>query len=293
MRVQAAGVNPVDWKTRARGPGGVVQLRAARRAGLGRGRRGRPGRRRRDPLLGRRRGLRHALVPAPGSGLRRVRDRPLAPVRAHPRGLGHRPGRRAAAGRPDRVAGAGRHGRRHARRPRPHPRRSGRRRPPGGADREVPRRTHHRHRPREQARLPPGARGGADHRLHRRRLRGRGRGGRRRARPRRHRGLRHALAADPARRRSAHPGAEQRAGIGQARRARPGQARHGDPRRARRPRARAARGAGRQRRSCGSRSPRSCRSSRPPAPTPWARRAGCRASSCSCPRCRPGARPTS
>ena len=26
VRVQAAGVNPVDWKTRARGPGGVVQL---------------------------------------------------------------------------------------------------------------------------------------------------------------------------------------------------------------------------------------------------------------------------
>ena len=26
VRVQAAGVNPVDWKTRARGPGGMVQL---------------------------------------------------------------------------------------------------------------------------------------------------------------------------------------------------------------------------------------------------------------------------
>jgi NADPH:quinone reductase-like Zn-dependent oxidoreductase len=28
VRVEAAGVNPVDWKTRARGPGGVVQLEA-------------------------------------------------------------------------------------------------------------------------------------------------------------------------------------------------------------------------------------------------------------------------
>ena len=108
VRVHAAGINPVDWKTReGQGMAGLQTLPlilgwdvsgVVEEVGFGV-----------TTLEGRRRGVRHAVVPARRRRLRRVRDRagpPVGPQAGHPRPRAR--GRRAAGGA-DRLAGRGRH----------------------------------------------------------------------------------------------------------------------------------------------------------------------------------------
>ena len=104
----------------------------------------------------RRRGVRHAAATRTAAGtyaeyvtVAGPASRPQA-GRARPRG-----GRRAAAGRAHRVAGAGGHRRRAAGSAGADPRGGGRGRPPRRADRQGARRVRHRHRQRGQARLRP------------------------------------------------------------------------------------------------------------------------------------------
>ena len=73
VEVAAAGINPVDYKTREKGGLLADQGGPARDPRLGHRRHGRRARRRRShPLRRRRPRLRHAAVPSPGRRLRRV-----------------------------------------------------------------------------------------------------------------------------------------------------------------------------------------------------------------------------
>ena len=84
VRVEAAGVNPVDWKTRA-GKGAAAQFGPAADRRLGRDGRRRRRRAGRHPLRRGRSRVRDAVVPAAGGRLRRVRHRPVAALRPPPR----------------------------------------------------------------------------------------------------------------------------------------------------------------------------------------------------------------
>ena len=166
VAVRAAGVNPTDWRNRAQ-PVTVARLPlvlgwdvsgVVEAVGIG-VTLFKPG----DEVFGMlplpaRAGAYAEYVTAPARALRPQARRALDHVQAG----------RAAAGRADRLAGAGRHRRRPARAAGADPRGGRRRRPPRRADRQVPRRVRHRHRQRRQARLParPGRRRG--HRLPRR-----------------------------------------------------------------------------------------------------------------------------
>ena len=164
VRVAAAGVNPVDWKTRdAR----RLPRRAAVHGRLGRRGRRRGGRPRRDPVRAGRPRLRHAALSPRGGGLRRVRHR-------RPRGSSPAPPTSSttceAAALP--LAGltawqalvetAGvEEGHRLL-----DPRGRGRRRAPGGTDRKDARRVRDRDRARGQACVPGRDRHRRDDRLH-------------------------------------------------------------------------------------------------------------------------------
>ena len=138
----AAGVNPVDWKTRARGG---VPRRAAVHGRLGRRRRGRGGRPRRDVVRSRATGSSGCRASRGGGRVRRVRHLAVAPARPDPR----RARRRRGGALP--LAGltawqalvetAGVEAGRRA----CCPRRRRRRRAPRGADREGARRVGGRH----------------------------------------------------------------------------------------------------------------------------------------------------
>src|SRR3954467_317099 len=82
VRVAVAGVNPVDWKTRAGAGMAAVIGPPPFTVGWGVAGTGGGGGGRGHPVPRRRRGVRHAVVPARGQRLRRVRHRPVPALRA-------------------------------------------------------------------------------------------------------------------------------------------------------------------------------------------------------------------